>query len=65
LRIELAYTNGQMAKYLYKNNTKTGLWERVKFVQNYYFDDSLQYVKLDLLTPAYSYYEPLVYSYGN
>jgi hypothetical protein len=64
VKITKTYENGKNEEFLYKKNASTGIWEQVKYAVRYYYDDSLEYVKMNLLFPAYSTYDsPLLYPY--
>ncbi len=54
-QVEVVYMNGVSEIKFYLKNSVSGKWDEVRFVVRYYYDDSLEYVRADILpAPAYS-----------
>ena len=74
--VELSADNGMSATKMFKFNNRTHVWNQVVYVQKYYYDDNLQYDRVNL-TPSSDYlpgstyipagervYNPYDYRYG-
>ena len=57
--VELSLADGKsITKKMYKFNNRTRLWDQVFYVRKYYYDNSLQYERLNLAPPSFYYTQP-------
>lgn len=59
--VELFLKDGSSEKKLYLKNVRTGVWNEVQYVQRYFYDDSLEYVRTS--SPSYRPYPGTFYPY--
>jgi hypothetical protein len=68
--VELNADDGSVTKKTYKRNARTHAWDEVIYVQKYYFEDTLQYDRMNLSVPSYgpsfgnSFHDADYYRYG-
>jgi|GEM_PF-4979970 len=69
--IELSAGDGSLTKKMFRQNARTHAWDEVVYVQNYYFDEGLQYERVNLSSPSYvppfgdGFHDPYYYRDGN